>query len=229
MSADFNKVTMLPKHLIEAVKEVTRPGYLILDHGCGSSVHKDLIEALGASYVGIDMRPGATVLGDVHKLPFADAVFDGIVSTAVLEHLYNPFTATAELYRVLRPGAFFFGVVAFLEPFHDNSYCHLSHLGTQSVLESAGFHIERIWPGTSILKAFFDDLFRGWPTFSRPLFTVVGRALELTRVMGINAYISAARLAGRRGPNKINISFTIAGSIGFIACKPQKASQIALQ
>jgi SAM-dependent methyltransferase len=219
-NVDLSRVSGLPPHLIAAVQEVTRSDYLMLDFGSGRNVHKDLIEALEADYIGIDTREGAMVRGDAHRLPFIDAVFDGAVSTAVLEHLHNPFIATAELYRVLKPGAYFFGVVAFLEPFHDSSYCHLSHLGTRSVLESSGFQIEQMWPGISILEAFFDDLFRGWPIFLRPAFAVAGRALDFTRAGGVNARRLAARMVGRSGVDKSAIDFTIAGSIGFIARKP---------
>jgi SAM-dependent methyltransferase len=219
-NVDLSRVTELPPHLIEAVQEVTRSDYLMLDFGCGRNVHKDLIEALEAGYVGIDIRAGAMVRGDAHRLPFSDAVFDGAISTAVLEHLQNPFIATAELYRVLKPGAYFFGVVAFLEPFHDSSYCHLSHLGTRSVLESSGFQVEHMWPGISILDAFFDDLFRGWPIFLLPAVTIAGRVLDFMRAGGVNARLLAARLVGRRGVDKSAIDFTIAGSIGFIARKP---------
>ena len=132
----------------------------------------------------------------------------------------NVTVAIAELQRVLKPGAAFFGVVAFLEPFHDNSYCHLTHLGTRSVLESAGFCVERLWPGTSLLQAFFDDLFGGWPVFLRPCLTLIGKSVDVVRAAGVTTRISVARLVGRRGPDPEAIRFAIAGSIGFIARKP---------
>jgi SAM-dependent methyltransferase len=212
-------VSELPGHLAAAIGEVTQEGSRILDFGCGRSIHRRLVESLGGGYVGIDIRTGGTVVGDAHRLPFSDAVFDGAVSTAVLEHLRNPFEATAELSRVLKPGARFFGVVAFLEPFHDSSYCHLTHLGTRSVLESAGFEVERLWPGTSILHAFFDDIFMGWPLPFRKCFRLVGRVLEFIRAAGVGGRVSMARLVGRRGPDLDAIRFTVAGSIGFVAKK----------
>ena len=217
---DLSKVTDLPPHFVEAVKEVTRSGNLMLDFGSARNAHRNLIEALGARYVGIDIRAGAMVRGDAHRLPFTEAAFDGAISMTVLEHLYNPFIATAELFRVLKPGACFLGSVAFLEPFHDHSYCHLSRLGTIAVLESAGFQIVRMWPGTSILEAFFDDLFVGWPPFSLPALRLVGKVLDVLRVLGIRACRFAARRVGRRGPDETELAYVIAGSIGFICRKP---------
>ena len=218
---DLSKVTELPPHFVEAVKEVTRSGNLMLDFGSGGNAHRDLIEALGARYIGIDIRSGAMVRGDAHRLPFTEAAFDGAISMTVLEHLYNPFIATAELFRVLKPGAYFLGSVAFLEPFHDHSYCHLSRLGTVAVLESAGFQIVRMWPGVSILETFFDDLFVGWPSFTRALWRAFGKALELVRVLGIRACRFAARRVGRRGPDETELAYVVAGSIGFICRKPE--------
>lgn len=212
-------VTALPPHLVDAVRAITRPGMRVLDLGSGTCVHQPLVEQEGATYVGVDIRPGATLRADAHALPFADCAFDAIVSTAVLEHLRNPFVATEEAFRVLRPGGRFFGVVAFLEPFHDSSYCHLSHLGTRSVLESAGFSVERMWPGASILRAFSDDLFGGLPVPARRGAAALGWAADALRLAALRSYSALARSLGRRGPNLEHLSYVVAGSIGFIAKK----------
>ena len=55
-------------------------------------------------YVTLDSAAGADVIGDVQALPFADAAFDRILCSHVLEHVGDDRRALAELRRVLNPG-----------------------------------------------------------------------------------------------------------------------------
>jgi 2-polyprenyl-3-methyl-5-hydroxy-6-metoxy-1,4-benzoquinol methylase len=102
-----------------------RPGMHVLDAGCGGGRH--ICEAFrrgGVHVAGIDlgwedlcrtkgylalMAPEArgrwvVSRADVTGLPFADAVFDVVVCSEVLEHVAEGRTAVAELVRVLKPG-----------------------------------------------------------------------------------------------------------------------------
>jgi SAM-dependent methyltransferase len=98
------------------------PGHLLLDLGCGAGRHT--FEALqrGKRVVAADLDDSA--LKDVHqvaaamfpapsllcvtsdalRLPFADATFDHIVVSEVLEHIPPDEVAMAEIERVLKPG-----------------------------------------------------------------------------------------------------------------------------
>jgi SAM-dependent methyltransferase len=94
------------------------PGKRLLDAGCGAGeVARDLAAA-GADVVALDYSAvtvaaaadrhdgGAIryVTGDVSRLDFPDASFDGVRCERVLQHLDDPDRAVAELIRVTRPG-----------------------------------------------------------------------------------------------------------------------------
>ena len=138
----------LSRELMSHFPKARTPGEPMLDLGCGSGLHRETCEAAGFAWVGVDHdSSAATLLCDAHALPFKDGVFAFALSIAVLEHLRFPVVAMRELHRVLRPQAPFLGTVAFLEPFHSESYYHHTHLGVCSSLQEAGFALEHVSPG----------------------------------------------------------------------------------
>ena len=95
------------------------PGELVVDLGCGSGRALMWNRDLGAAMVGIDIAPYFSLearqqvdlmLGDLRKLPFAEATFDKAWSLDVLEHLSPEALAgmLAEAGRVLKPGGSLF-------------------------------------------------------------------------------------------------------------------------
>lgn len=97
-----------------------RAGDRVLDLGCGFGRHAFESARCGARVVACDMSlaelkdvagmfdalgfGGTTTNGDATRLPFADASFDRIIASEVLEHVPDDEAAFAELARVLRPG-----------------------------------------------------------------------------------------------------------------------------
>jgi len=94
----------------EIIVNMVRDCESILDVGCGSS---QMLNALPQS-IGCDISMNklrfkrapfrALVRADASQLPFADASFEAVVLSEVLEHIPNPFTALDEAVRVTRPG-----------------------------------------------------------------------------------------------------------------------------
>ncbi|HEY4505504.1 MAG TPA: methyltransferase domain-containing protein [Candidatus Paceibacterota bacterium] len=72
------------------------------------------------SYLIMDPVPDydPDIVGDIHKMPFPDNSEEAVVCLAVLEHIENPFKATEEMYRVLKPGGHCFIYVPFLYYYH---------------------------------------------------------------------------------------------------------------
>ena len=85
---------------------------LVLDCGSGQP-----LESL-AHVVNVEVAPYANVdvVASSDALPFAAGSFDALVSESVLEHVPDPFATTAELARVLKPGATIFVDAPFLVP-----------------------------------------------------------------------------------------------------------------
>jgi SAM-dependent methyltransferase len=100
-----------------------RPGERLLDAGCGEGRHCFGALECGAHVIGLDLDAaalrvgaerlrlraaqrgtlGAMLRGDAFQLPFADASFDAVICSEVMEHVHDYRAAARELARVTRP------------------------------------------------------------------------------------------------------------------------------
>ena len=83
------------------------------------------------------------VVADAHALPFREHAFDRVLGFNVFEHLKNPPRATAEIFRVLKPGGSVVIHTAFLQPLHEapNHFYNATEYGVRSWFEN--FKVEK--------------------------------------------------------------------------------------
>ncbi len=143
-----------------------REGHLLLDAGCGEGRHCFGALERGARVVGLDLdfeamrlahrrlrsrgeeleSTGTMLQGNTFGLPFADATFDRVICSEVMEHVHDYGAAVAELARVTKPG----GRIAVTIPTATSEHLYL-RLG-DDYFESPGGHI-RIFKPRDLAKA----------------------------------------------------------------------------
>lgn len=123
----------------------------VLDVGCGTMPYRSRIAA--TRYVGLDYDTPekraakvADVLYDGGRFPFADASFDGVLCTQVLEHVFTPEAFLGEIARVLRPGGVLVLTVPFVWDEHEqpHDFGRYSSFGLRALLERNGLEVTRL-------------------------------------------------------------------------------------
>ena len=193
-------------------------GSRLLNCGSGDGGDRRWLEENGFSVTAFDVYPSPLTdcVCDGHELPFADEQFDVVTSIAVFEHLYDPFQAAREIFRVLKKGGALVASSAFLEPYHSESYFHMSHLGVREVLHRAGFVEILIRPGWSGLEALHS---RFWIWNQVSIVRRMSLALDRTAFrLGLGLWRMGYRLKGKKPTDDLDLTY--AGSLQVRAVKP---------
>ncbi|MCM8801653.1 MAG: class I SAM-dependent methyltransferase [Candidatus Omnitrophica bacterium] len=102
------KTNYLLKKIISIFKEERRGR--VLDLGCGERDYSIKLQELGFEVIAADLdaqrfrykdKINFRICDATKILPFSDNCFDYVLSTELIEHIKNPYSAIKEIYRVL--------------------------------------------------------------------------------------------------------------------------------
>lgn len=114
-------------------------------------------------YIGLDIdspqsreRGVASFYYDGNNFPFDDCVFDSVICSQVLEHVFKPEQFITEINRVLKPGGKLLITVPFVWDEHEQPYDYARYttFGLAALLKGNGFKIlihERLGDDASII------------------------------------------------------------------------------
>lgn len=150
------------------------PGSIVLDLGAGTCPYREYF--INCEYFAQDFMKykgeklgGTTEYGDIDficdisHIPVADASFDVILCTEVLEHVANPFPVLQEMSRLLKPGGKLILTVPFAcglhqEPYH--FYSGFTPYWYNKFLPEFGFTVLEVTPNNGFYKMLSQESLR---------------------------------------------------------------------
>jgi SAM-dependent methyltransferase len=119
-----------------------KAGELILDVGSGPGHYAVAMEARGAAVAALELSPAelrrddsppaGALVGDGRSAPFADATFDAVLCSNMLEHTPDALAVLDEIERVLRPGGWaYVSWTNWLSPWGGHAIAPLHYLGPE--------------------------------------------------------------------------------------------------
>lgn len=195
-------------------------GTRVLDAGAGDAPYRPLLahcEHVTQDWPGSEHAGarGSAIVADLHALPVADASFDAVLCTEVLEHVAEPERVVAELRRVLRPGAPLLVTVPFVGELHEEPHDHwryTSH-GLSGLLARGGFEDVEVEPLTGYWSTLAHVLRHAALATTPP----GARARPATRIAGSVALVLSALLRRVAGPLDRRADQRRALPIGWVA------------
>lgn len=151
---------------------VRQTGGRVLDVGCGEQPLRQIVESAGAAYVGFDVEQNAQgsvqVLGFldrplVHPWPDAEAAYDVVLCTEVLEHVLGWPQAFSNLRRLTKDGGHLVLTVPFAFPLHMEpiDYLRTTKFAIPKLAAEHGFEVlelQSLGDGADVLVTMLEDL-----------------------------------------------------------------------
>ncbi|MCS6956011.1 MAG: class I SAM-dependent methyltransferase [Candidatus Calescibacterium sp.] len=134
----------------------------LLDIGCGIKPYEKLCKV--EKYIGLEIEGVAGKKADYYydgnRIPFEDKYFDSILSTEVLEHVFNPDQFMREVNRVTKIGGKLVITVPFVWDEHEQpfDYARYSSYGLKYILNLYGFEVIEHRKTNNGLEAIFQLL-----------------------------------------------------------------------
>ena len=97
---------------------------LLIGGGTIGSGLKSLYSDENINLIACDIYPNKKIqfIADCHNIPLKDSSVDGVIVQAVLEHVLDPKTVAAEIFRVLKKDGLVYAETPFLQESHEEPY-----------------------------------------------------------------------------------------------------------
>ncbi|MGD9818775.1 MAG: class I SAM-dependent methyltransferase [Desulfomonilaceae bacterium] len=173
-------------------------GGLILDLGGNKRSKRGLFDigcfSGSVIYSNLSLDKSPDVLNDAEYLPFNAQVFDSVICSELLEHLYNPRRALGEIHRVLKPRGTLLICVPFMVGIHGDPHDYGRYTDSfwRKSLDEIGFREIEIEFQGSFFSVMFDmlrskiyGLIAHWGKERKISISIIGRILGLLKAKAI--------------------------------------------
>ena len=128
----------------------------LIDVGCGTKPYKSLFAPVVDSYLGVDYpqtmetnygaQTKVDIFTDCSETGLRDCSFDTLLSTQVIEHIYDTRKFINECYRILTPGGIGIFTIPFVWQCHSEPYdfYRFTRYSIQRLFSESGFKVLKI-------------------------------------------------------------------------------------